>query len=178
MSDAKVTSVKQWKGKKRRDEQTPLKLPSGNTCLVRPVDPQDFLTSGAIPNSLLPFVQEAMKKAQGRDEAEAPDDDLALELMANPERIMEAMQLFDTIVLAAVIEPPVQPAPPEGAERDEDLLYVDEVDLDDKVFIAQFAMGGTGDLETFRDRSAAAVAPGGDGGAVEGTAKPSARRKR
>jgi hypothetical protein len=45
------------------------------------------------------------------------------------------------------------------AARDPSLLYVDEVDLEDKMFILQYALGGTRSLERFRREFADGVRP-------------------
>lgn len=43
-------------------------------------------------------------------------------------------------------------------ERDPELLYVDEVSIEDRVFIMNFAVGGTRDLERFRGEHAESMA--------------------
>jgi hypothetical protein len=57
-----------------------------------------------------------------------------------------------------VIEPTVNPLPENEADRKQELLYVDEVDLDDKFYIMAFALGGTRDLEGFREATGSGVA--------------------
>jgi hypothetical protein len=42
-------------------------------------------------------------------------------------------------------------SPEKESDRDPELLYVDEVDEDDKNFIMSWAFGGTSDLEKFRE---------------------------
>jgi hypothetical protein len=44
------------------------------------------------------------------------------------------------------------------AERDPDLLYVDEVDIEDRIFIMNYAVGGTRDLARFRREHRQSVA--------------------
>ena len=68
---------------------------------------------------------------------------------------------------AGVVEPPVSPIPPEvevngvlsPGLRDPDVLYVDEVDIEDRMFILNFALGGTRNLERFREELADSVRP-------------------
>ena len=55
-----VTSAKAWKGKQQAGELE-LALPSGNTCLVRRLQPEAFLTSGLIPDELSKMVTEAIR---------------------------------------------------------------------------------------------------------------------
>lgn len=137
-----VTSAKSWKSK--ASAGTPLVVPSGNTCLVRTPGMQVFIKQGLIPNSLLPIVQEAMNKGR------APKN-LDLDMDKNPELLTEMMDLMDAITVYCVIDPKVEAEPAEWVERDDDVLYVDEVDFNDKMFIFQYAVGGTSDLAKFRE---------------------------
>lgn len=155
----KVTEAKEWKKAKGH----PLSVPSGNVALVRPVGMQAFLTKGMIPNSLREIALAAINQKK------APELDMD---NVTTEQIEDMLVLFDSVTCYCVIEPKVTPVPtfsphhvedgfctaeevgspiPQGHElREEDVLYVDDVDLDDKVFIFQFAAGGTRDLESFR----------------------------
>jgi len=54
---------------------------------------------------------------------------------------------------------------PDGDE----VIYSDEVDLDDKMFIFQYAVGGTRDLERFRSEHAAGMGDISDGSGDEST---------
>jgi hypothetical protein len=135
-----VTSAQAWK--KAASEGTPLTVPSGNTCLVRLPGMEVFVRKGLIPNSLMPIVQEAM--AKGR----APQN---MNVEANPKMLEEMMDLMDAVTVYCVLEPKVASTPADGQARDENILYVDEVDFNDKLFIFQVAVGGTSDLEKFRE---------------------------
>jgi len=96
-------------------------------------------------------VQEAISEKRGLK----PD---ALEKIASdPENIAAAADMLNIICVEAVIEPKVHAVPAEGEERNDELLYVDEVDLNDKAFISQFVMGGTRDLAQFRGEYEATV---------------------
>jgi len=57
------------------------------------------------------------------------------------------------------------------AERDPDILYADQVDMDDKLFIFQWALGGTRDLERFREQQQKSVGDLSDKQAVRRTSK-------
>lgn len=140
-----VTSPKDWK---KKSTNRPLELPSGNTALVRAPGLQVFIEQGFIPNSLMPIVSKAIKKGK------PPKMD---ELTVSKETLTELVQMADEVCLYCVVEPPVNPVPKDeegntipSHKRDEDTLYVDEVDMEDKMFIFQFAMGGTANLERFR----------------------------
>lgn len=56
-------------------------------------------------------------------------------------------------------------------ERDPELLYADEVDLQDRVFIMNFAVGGTRDLARFRSEHSESMARISDEQDVAGKAK-------
>lgn len=139
-----VTSASAWK--KQTSAGTPLVVPSGNTCLVRTPGMQVFVRRGMIPNSLMPIVQEAIQKGK-------PPSNKALNLEQTPEMLEEMMEVMDNVTIYCVVEPKVAPAPADDEERDENILYVDEVDFMDKLFIFQYAVGGTADLEKFRKES-------------------------
>lgn len=148
-----VSSKESWKAGRRG---TPVEVPSGNTCLVQNPGMQVFMEQGFIPNSLLAIVQESMETGNAPN---LTTEDLDMEKMK------DMLTFMDAVVCFCVLEPKVLPVPKydDGTlqplhERDEDQLYVDEVDMEDKSFIFQLAMGGTRDLERFRQEQAAAMA--------------------
>ena len=64
------------------------------------------------------------------------------------------------------VEPKVHPAPEDEADRDDDLLYPDDIEDMDKMFVFQWVSGGTTDLETFRQRYSSNMASLGGGAAL------------
>lgn len=172
-----VTEVGSWKKAKAG---FPLQVPSGNVALVRPVGMQAFLTKGIIPNSLREIAMEAISKKKA-PELKVEDFD--------EKQIQDMLDLFDAVTLYCVIEPKVTSVPHWSHEqadagacshedigeiipaisefRDPDLLYVDDVELEDKAFVFQFACGGTRSLEQFREeytRSVESLSGGEDVG--------------
>lgn len=176
------TPVDAWL-KSAQPEGRPLKVPSGNICLVRPVGINTFLKRGRIPNALMPMITRAMEQAKGRgpDDEDFDDEKAAAEIVAeltsNPEKLEDVVELADLVTVETVVEPRVAPIPhwdeddhvrgacakeEVGKEvpihlRKEGVLWVDLVDLEDKLFIFNFVVGGTRDLERFRGQSAAAL---------------------
>lgn len=159
--DMPVTGASSWK---KQREAGKLQVPSGNVCLVHVAGMESFISRGIVPNALMPIVTRAVKdgKGIGEDEAKA---------MVSPENIVDMMQFSDNVVCDVVIEPKVNSvaerkailadeslSPDEKAKRINSMLFVDEVDLADKMFIFQYVVGGTRDLETFRQQSTIAVA--------------------
>jgi hypothetical protein len=110
--------------------------------------------NGMIPNELMPLVQEAMAKGQ------APSQQQIADLQMDPAMIGTVLQLFDDVCVFCTIDPQVSPAPVDQQgqilpfdhpDRDANILYVDEVVMEDKMFIFNFAVGGTSDLTKFRE---------------------------
>jgi hypothetical protein len=156
-SNFEVSSVQGWKksseAKGLTGKPIPLEVPSGNVALVRPVGLQVFFELGMIPNTLLTIMGTILDKAKGGKKVSEREVNKALEgIQADPERIVDIIRMADAITVHCVIQPQVEPVPERGVERDEDTLYVDEVDLEDKMFIMNFAFGGARDLEPFRTK--------------------------
>lgn len=159
-----ATTAKDWKGRANRAIE--LELPSGNMAMVRNPGMEAFLQAGLIPNELMPIILEAMDKNEMPDLEGAEKD---------PEKLMKVLDLANNVLVYCVVEPAVAPVPAEGVTRDEDTLYADEVSLEDKMFIFQWAVGGTSDLETFRKEQASAMEPVPAGPAVARPAKRAPR---
>lgn len=141
------TSASAWKS---QNGGTLLRVPSGNTCRVKTnVGMQMFLKQGKIPNGLMGFIQDAMAKAKpGMSEKDNLDLDVA-SLLGDTDKLRDILDMAAAVVVEVVLEPVVTPVPPEGEPRDPGLLYVDEVDFADQMYIFNFVVGGTADLERF-----------------------------
>ena len=164
------TPAAAWKGKVEIDG-TDLPLPSGNVARVKRLDPAALMASGMIPDPLTGIVNKMINSRQGKPPAKEMQ-----EMTKDPKKIQSAMMLFDRVAAHCVVLPGISMPPTcvtckqyfnvdarhtdEGApnyhkyqegERDPEVLYADQVDLQDKIFIFQWAMGGTTDLETFRE---------------------------
>lgn len=184
-----ATSAKEWK---KKEEGYELEVPSGNTCLVRRPGPQVFMQAGNIPNSLLahilPLLEDAQKKGAEGDKTPLPEAALAemqKDILDDPQKLQDMFAMVDRVALQCVIEPVVLPVPLwtatdfEGqlcteemigqqalSKKMADNLYVDDVDFEDKIYIFNFAVGGTADFERFRLGTETLVAAGQDGAAV------------
>lgn len=166
----RASTAKQWR---QKTEIVPLDVPSGNVALVRPVGMQVFLEAGTIPNSLEKMIRDAIASSDGKVVLPNPVD-------WKQEQVDDILNLLDAVTCYCVVQPQVSPVPfwaeedhieercskeqvgdiiPIGdPNRDENLLYVDEVDLDDKFMILQFAVGGTRSLEKFREQQSEVMA--------------------
>lgn len=167
-SPAPISTKKTWKRNKGED----LLLPSGNTAFVKRPGPTAFLTQGLLPDSLTPIVQDAINTGKGIKKEKMNS------LTSSPEGIASMLDAMDKVLASVVMEPKVlyhrrpvvdeagEPILSDGKEtfedipeeeRDDDLLYTDDVDLEDKMFVFNFAVGGTRDLERFREEHAAGM---------------------
>lgn len=170
------TPASQWKGKVKV-EGVDLELPSGNVALVRQLSPQAFISSGIIPDPLNAIITKAINSKRGLP-PKAMDD-----IAKDPKQLASAFELFDRVLVYVVVEPRVmmpptcsicgqyantdqhQPDHPDLGDhlyvegpRDPNILYADQVELQDKIFIFQWCLGGAKQLEQFRDQLASSMA--------------------
>lgn len=149
----KATSVTAWK---KTSTAPPIELPSGNFMRVKKVGMQTLMRVGIMPNSLMTFAQRAVGKGTGKP-TEMTDEEM-MEIASDPKKIEEIANFMDRMVMFVAQEPEVHPLPEGDEPRDPELLYVDEIDEEDKSFIFQVVTGGTTDLESFRGEHEASVA--------------------
>lgn len=165
-----VTDAKSWKRAVKTHE---LELPSGNVCLARRPGVQAFISNGLIPNSLMeilvPLLDDSRKPQTDKlQDLDAKVEALQDSLFKDPQKIEDLVDTADRVAIYCVVEPVILPVPQddEGNEapalKDPEKLYVDEVDLEDKMFIFQWATGGLSDLKPFREATSGDVAAGLD----------------
>lgn len=143
------TTPQQWK----KATTEPVELPSGNYMRVRRMNMSTLLATGKLPNSLVSIVKSAVDKGTGMQGVE----DKMGDIVGDEKQLKEMMEFMDDLVVMVSIEPKVEKAPEDEADRREDVLYADEVDQDDKSFLFQVVTGGTTDLEKFREATQANV---------------------
>lgn len=183
-----VSSAKGWK----RNKGEEIELPSGNVALVKRPGPQALLSKGILPDTLMPIVQQAIRSGKG-----LKTEDVGA-LLKDPQSLVHMLDAMDRLLVEVVVEPPVHyhrklvvkgkedvggvtagPAYGEDEwvlipedERDNDAyIYTDDVDEEDKMFIFNYAVGGTRDLETFRREHAAGMGNLPDGSGDEDTSE-------
>lgn len=172
------TSASNWVSREGRGDTEAVLLPSGNTALVRRTGPEAFLEQGLIPDSVTPIIDEAVRSKKGlKPRAQQ-------ELLNDPAALGSLVEMLDRTLCYAVVEPKVSMPPGcvvcsdldnskatqhKDAKhksyhqfveftRDDSVLYADRVDLDDKMFVMNFCLGGTRDLQKFRNEYGASVA--------------------
>lgn len=149
-ADEEITDVSAWKQRNDRGGRK-LKLPSGFVCLARNPGMMWFVEQGLVPNSLLDFI---MKAIEGDKPKEVAKD---VKKMIGDGQLATMMEFANLVCVHSVLKPKVHALPEDPEDRSEDLLYVDEVDLDDKMFIFNWVVGGTADLDRFHEEQGAAV---------------------
>ncbi len=121
-----------------------------NVCRVKRPGVQGLIAAGVLDSfdSLTALVQsEHIDRVNGVQEKRQAERAL---LMEDKESLVKALEMVDRVVTYVVVEPKLTMPPKNESERDPDVTYTDEVDLDDRMFILQFVLGGTRDLESFR----------------------------
>lgn len=173
-----VTSIADWKSKSAGTKSFDVELPSGNVAKVKNIQITKLVEMDIFPDSLEAMIASKTQVA-GKDNVEIkePDEAEVKKAMSNPKDLAKLMTSVERIVALAVVEPPVLLSVerfeaedgtvtweeiPED-ERDEDALYTDEIDLEDRMFIFQLTVGGTSDLDAFRGKFGTALGAMGDG---------------
>lgn len=158
-----------------------LTLPSGATCLARMPGPQTLIAAGVLDSldSLTALVGKKINELSGEEQAKAVRD-----LAARSEDINRALNLIDQVTEYVVIEPKVLrpvvrdargvPVKPHGkeiplpeAERDPEQVYTDMIEMEDKTFLLNYAVGGSADLNAFRQGTADLMGSVEDGEGVQ-----------
>lgn len=148
-----------------------LECPSGTWCQVRRPNPKQLVSLGFMDNfdTLTALIDKKhVKRVKGKIVPNVES------LMKNPKGVMDAMALADKIAEHSVMQPtlkrpvknlfdengkmvldddgkPVEVIL-EGHERNPATIYTDMIDDIDKMYIMQFACGGSADLATFREQ--------------------------
>lgn len=163
-NDSKYTPTA-WGGNTGED----LTVPSGQLCRVRRPGPTALINEGVLHNldRLTPIVDSYIDKVEGKPQVNVD------KLMQDPSKIEQMIHIVDRVVCAVVIEPKVVMTPNDATSRKDGVIYCDMIDLEDRFFIFQFAVGGSSDLERFRTESTELVGDVSDGAVDE---RPTLRR--
>lgn len=158
-------------GRQSSDGGHDLELPSGATCRARRPGVQGLITAGLLDNfdQLTALVQTEhidphTPKGQIAAARKVTADDVAsaASIMADKEKLHTAFLTMDRIAAYCIMEPVVWIDYQLKDESDEDwdkrqakatedeALAVREIDLDDKMYVLNWAVGGVADLAAFR----------------------------
>lgn len=133
-----------------------LQTPSGQWCLVRRPGIQGLMQAGVLRNidSLSALVSEKhLKRPQDRKKKGKPKGSEQIDIasvMADPKALDNIMHTVDRVVCHCVVKPEVQMTPNDTTRRKSGVVYADMIDIVDKMFIFNYVVGGTRDLERFR----------------------------
>jgi hypothetical protein len=172
-------------GKRWTTNLVDLELPSGELCQVRRPGVQGLIKAGVLHSldSLTSIVSsETIPKSEGKPLPAGKDIEYVVK---DPAKFNKMMEQTDKIVCYVVTQPKVhsnlrpvrtlvdeendlwedakdkddQPIFEEipEEERDPELVYVDYIDAMDKMFIMNFAVGGSADLVEFRAQTEASM---------------------
>jgi hypothetical protein len=138
-----------------------LTVPSGQLCQVRRPGTEGLMRLGLLDRvkGLSGLVDDKhIKRVKGSKTVDVGK--VVADLNEDPEKLVELMNTIDKIVKYVVIQPSLELSfkkTPEGkevplldSERVKDAVYTDMIDMTDRMFIFQYAVGGSPDLERFR----------------------------
>lgn len=142
-----------------------LTVPSGALCQVRRPGAQGLIAAGLLDSvdQLTSLVQTEHINAKDPKAKAAADAAAAKAIAADPNKVAAGFELVDKLTAYVVIQPALwvdyqtkgeDAKAWEGrqkAAREVGAIAVRDVDLFDKMFIMQWAMGGSADLESFRE---------------------------
>ena len=137
-----------WGGSAYED----LSLPSGQLCLARRVGIQGLLEAGIIHDidPLMGLVSQHEDRMQGKPAKS--EEDTIMELLKDEGKTASLFHMLDRIVCHVVVKPHVEMTPNDITRRKDGVVYTDMVDMGDKMFIMQWAMGGAQAVAGFRDK--------------------------
>lgn len=139
-----------------------LTVPSGQMCLVKRPGVEGLMKAGVLHDldSLSQIVDSKhVKRVQGK-----PDEIDTASLMQSPENIDNVLHVVDRVICYVVMKPQILMTPNDPTSRVQGRVYADMIDIVDKMFIFQYAVGGVRGLEPFREQLNEAL---GDMGSFE-----------
>ena len=140
-----------------------LKVPSGQMCLCRRPGLEGLIKAGIVSNfdMLTKIVGDQAERIKTGKEPKS-DEEIMSDVMSSPEKLEEMMRVINKIVCYVVVKPEIQSAPNDITRRITGVIYDDMIDIEDKMFIMNFALGGVRDLSKFRGQYDAALGSVGD----------------
>ena len=133
-----------------------LELPSGQLVLARKPGVQQLMVEGVLHrmDNLTALVD---KKHVRKGKAAASESINVQSLIQDPEALANILHTVDRVLCAVVIRPPIQMAPNDVTSRKNGVIYTDTVGIEDKMFLFNWALGGSKDIERFRRESSEVV---------------------
>lgn len=138
-SNTKVGTVSDFK----KSKYAVVMLPSGIAIQAKRISLSALFQEGEIPNALVPMVQDQLDKNTKKGKAPRPKQ------TATKEDARDMGEFLDQVACMTFVEPPLHPAPKPGEKRDDSILYADDVSITDKMFLMNWAFGGSPIPEKF-----------------------------
>lgn len=135
-TDPRLTPISHWT---RKDEYTPVALPSGRTVAMRSVDVFSLMDEdGKIPQFLKTQLEAGAKRKPGKPGA-------APEVEASASDMLDTMRLTERIIRVAMVYPPIVETPEDEAAGKGVMLA--SIPLTDKLALLTWAMGGAAGVQ-------------------------------
>lgn len=154
-----------------------LECPSGQLCQVRTPGIQPLIAAGVLESAdtLTSIVDSKhIKRVQGKvtpskNSINLGKDDVGeidtQSLLKDPAALQKVFDLVDRVTEHMVVQPSVRrpvkkitdrgktiDVPLPDDEREDGIIYTDQIDVLDRMFILNYAIGGDTDVETFRSQ--------------------------
>jgi hypothetical protein len=147
-----------------------LTCPSGQTCLAKRTGLEGLMYSGQLLklDALTGMVDKKhVRRVRGGNGVEDADELDARSLMGDPKAIKTIVRLADALLPQILVEPRVavhytindddEEVPIPTEDREPGVVYTDQIDYIDKMYLMNYGMAGTRDAERFRGESGALV---------------------
>ena len=134
-----------WKKKKK--DTFEIEFPD-QVILVRRLGMKQIIKAGLIID-LDTFTGQLLPQGTKSGDAEPDPNSIILEAMKDEKKFDEFEQTVDKVVMMCVIAPKIHPALPEDYDRDESKMYIDEIEIEDKLTIFGHVFAGMGDMSRF-----------------------------
>lgn len=154
-SDKPQYGKRVWGQAKNQEIAHELELPSGEMVLVRRPGVEGLISAGVLHNldSLSALVDEKhLKRVQGKPEVDVKS------LLSDEKNLQNLFHTVDRVCCHCVMEPQVLMTPNDPTSRTQgEHVYADQIPLEDKLYILDYAVGGSADLERFRRETSMAM---------------------
>lgn len=155
-----VYGKKVWGNTAAEEWTTDLEVPSGEICKVRRPGVEGLMQAGVLHDidSLTGLVNSKhLNRVSGQPEIDVES------LLKDQTNMENLLHVCNRVVCYVVVEPEVRMAPNDPTSRESgEHVYTDQIDIEDKMFILNFAVGGSNDVARFRRESEMATRGMGD----------------
>jgi hypothetical protein len=96
-------------------------------------------------------VSRKAKGGKNSAKSQAMSNEMVMKQALNdPKKMQELVDVVNAVTLATVVKPELHPVPEDEEDRISGNIYVDSIDITDKMFIVQYAFAGHRDAAKFR----------------------------